>query len=137
MFLYDWQQWPKWLKLRETTNNQYRNIIRWNIHRDNNFHLRSQVSRLNPESCKHLNNLSRLFYVLSQLSSVFYFSRWARGKKIARSFLFTAKVINRYSSEHFLSIWGQKMSESSVSLCQMWYQVRSLPQNILQKCVAT
>ena len=34
-----------------------------------------------------------------------------RGKKIVRSFLFTAKFITKHSSERFLSIFGQKMSK--------------------------
>ena len=35
--------------------------------------------------------------------------RWTRGKKIAQSFLSTAKFITKYSSERFLSICGKKI----------------------------
>ena len=70
------------------------NIIRWNMYRDNNFHSRRKILRVkclcseNHESGKH-----KLIYVLNGLPWVCYFSRWTRGKKIAKNFLLTAKII--------------------------------------------
>ena len=81
VFVYDWKQVAQRLKLRErlrTINKikvQTVDIIRWNVHRDNNFHSRRQVLRVNClwkswvvyESGKHklinfVNNLADLCF---------------------------------------------------------------------------
>ena len=49
--------------------------------------------------------------VLSRLPGVHCFQRWTpRRKKIAQSFLSTAKFITKFSSERFLSICGDNYS---------------------------
>ena len=50
MFMNDWKQTAERLKLQERllTINK-RNITRWNIYRDNNFHSRRQVLKQNPQ----------------------------------------------------------------------------------------
>ena len=98
MFSYDWKQPAQRLKLRKRLLTiKTRNAIRWNIYRDNNFHLRRIES---ADLC------------LSRLPGVCYFPRWTPGKKIAPSFLFTTKIMTKYSSERLLSIiCGQEMSK--------------------------
>ena len=44
-----------------------------------------------------------------------FFPDELEGKKIAQSFLFTAKTINKYFLERFLSICGEKMSKGFLS----------------------
>ena len=122
MFMYDWKHMAQRLKLRQRllTINKI-NIIRWNVYRDNNFHSRRQELRVKSlwkscrESGKHklinfIKNLADLCF--KPLPVVCYFSRWTRGKKIAQSFLFTAKIITKYSSERFFVFnSGQKTSK--------------------------
>ena len=38
---------------------------------------------------------------------------------MAQSFLFTAKIKTKYSSERFLSICGQKMSKGFLKFCKL------------------
>ena len=66
----------------------------------------------NPESrrVQHINNLADLCY--KPAFPVFaIFQDELEARKSLKAFFFTAKLITRYSSERFLSIWGQKMSE--------------------------
>ena len=48
-------------------------------------------------------------FQLSRLPGVCIFQRKTRGKKIAKSFLSTAKFITKYSLERFPSIYGEKI----------------------------
>ena len=64
-----------------------------------------------PESCKHINNLADLCFKPA--------SWWTQGKRIAQSFLFTAKIITKYSSERFVSICGEKMSKGFSKFCKL------------------
>ena len=70
-------------------------------------------------SLKFLRHVSLSISTTLQLPGVRYFSRRTRGKKITQSFLFTVKVITRYSSERFLSVCGEKMSEGFLKCCKL------------------
>ena len=74
--------------------------------------LLSHVSLSHKQPCSFM-------FILSRLPGVCYFSRWTRGKKIAQSFLFTVKVITRYSSERFLSFCGEKIPEGFLKFCKL------------------
>ena len=84
--LNDWKQSAHRLKLQERalTINK-RNIIRWNIHRDDNFHSGRQVLKCLQKSW--VFELKAEVYVLSRLPGVCFFQRRTRGKKIAQTFL--------------------------------------------------
>ena len=85
MLMNDRKQTAQRLKLQERllTINK-RNIIRWNIYRDKNFHSRRQV----------------------------YFSqRWTRGKKIAQSFLSTAKCTTNILRNVFFYLRWENISK--------------------------
>ena len=103
MSMNDCKQTAQRFKLQERllTINK-RNIIRWNIYRDNNFHSRRQVLKV-------LIKLQGQVYVLSRPPGVCFFQRWTRGKKIAQSFLSTDIFITKYSLERFLSVCGEKI----------------------------
>ena len=95
MFMSDWKQAAERLKLQKRllTINK-RNITRWNIYIDNNFHSRRQVS------------LKVLVYVLSRLPGEMN-SRQGNRSKLS----FKARIITKYSLESFLSICREKMSK--------------------------
>ena len=102
MFMSDWEQTAhqRWkLQKRLLTINK-REIIRWNKYRDNNFHSRRQV-------LKCLWKSLFIVYVLSRLPGFCFFQRWTQGKKIAQSFLSTAKIITKYASERFLFLFAE------------------------------
>ena len=114
MFMNDWKQTAQRLKLQERllTINK-RNIIRWNIYRS----LQRQQFSFTKTSilkCKNswvlkLKAYNKFMFQLSRLPGVCFFQIWTRGKKIAKSFLSTAKFITKYSSERLLSIYGEKI----------------------------
>ena len=89
---------------RETTNNQKKkyNLVK---------HLQRQQFLFTKTSIKvSLKILEPLSVKLTPASrrGVYCFRRWTpRGKKIAQSFLSTAKFMTKYSSERFLSICGE------------------------------
>ena len=110
MFINDWEQTEQRLKLQESWDYQQpirRNIIRWNIYRSlqrQQFSFtKTSINKVpkNPESL----SLKLKVYNSSRLPGVCFFQRWIRGKKIAQSFLSTAKFMTKYSLERFLSIY--------------------------------
>ena len=92
-------------ELRLPTTNK-RNIIRWNICR---FLGRQQFS-FTKTSIKVPKNPES-----SRLLGVWFFERWIRGKKIAQSFLSTAKFMTKYSLERFLSIYCRSGGRCTVT----------------------
>ena len=86
----EWKQTAQRLNLQERLLKiNKRNIIRWNIYRDNNFHSRRQVL-IKVSVSKNIESLSlklKLTDVLSRIPGVCFFQRWTLGKKIAQIFI--------------------------------------------------
>ena len=101
MFVNEWKQTARTAITiaRDSTNNQSNkyNSVK---------HLQRQQLSFTKTSIKvflKILSLKAYVYVLSRPSGVCVLQRWTRGKKIAKSFLCTAKFITKYSSERFLS----------------------------------
>ena len=97
-----------------------RNTIRWNIYRDNNCYSRRQVLRVKcfwtwrsyKNRCRYKSAFRCLLVFQDELEA----------RISLKAFLF----YNQYSSERFLSIWGQKMSKGFwSSVYQSWNDTRS------------
>ena len=73
----------------------------------------------NPETCKlqHINSLADLCYKPA-FQCLLFFKMNSRQENRSK-FLFTTKIITRYSSERFLSISGQKMSVGFLKFCEL------------------
>ena len=124
MFMYDWKKKRhcdfKKLRKRLLTI-KTRNIIRWNIYRDNNCYSRRQVLRVKcfwtswrsyKKPCRYKTAFRCLLVFLDELEA----------RISLKAFLF----YNQYSSERFLSICGQKMSKGFWSFVyQSWHDTRS------------
>ena len=120
--MYDWKQPEQRLKLRKRPLTiKIRNLIRWKIYRDNNFHPRRKISIESEVSLKILTHVYNL-------------ARSTQGKHIAQSFLFTTKIITKYSSERFLSsICVDKMFKRLLKfkfLYKTWYSGQVIVSNL-------
>ena len=124
MFMYDWKKKRhcdfKKLRKRLLTI-KTRNIIRWNIYRDNNCYSRRQVLRV---KCfwKSWRSYKKPCRYKPAFRCLLLFQDELEARISLKAFLF----YNQYSSERFLSICGQKMSKGFWSFVyQSWHDTRS------------
>ena len=104
--LNDWKQTARRLKLQERlpTINK-RNIIRWNIYRDNIFHSRRHPE---PELC------------FKPASRYLLFSKMISRQENRSKLSCTARIITKCSLERFLSICSKKMSKGFLKFCKRY-----------------
>ena len=110
--LNDWKQTAQGLKLQERllTINK-RNIIRWNIYRDNNF-IKVSLKILSLQAY----SLSLCFKPASQC---LLFSKMNSRNENRSKLSFTARIITKYSLERFLSICCEKLSKGFLKFCNL------------------
>ena len=122
MFMSDWKQTAQRLKLqkRQLAINK-RKIIRWNIYRDNNFHLRRQVLKCLWKS---------LFMFLAGLPVFALFKDELEARKLLKAFFYSQNSLKR-----FLSVWGEKMSKGFLKFYKLIIKPDTRSSQILQTCI--
>ena len=102
--LNDWKQTVHRLKLqgRLLTINK-RNIIRWNIYRDNSFHSRRRVLKCLLKS--RVLKLKDYVYVLSWLPGVCFFSKMNLRQENRSKLSFTARSQKQLSALPVIALW--------------------------------
>ena len=73
----------------------------------------------------HINNIAGLCFKPAFQRLLFFKINSRQENRSKLFFFFTTKVIARYSSESFLSICGQKMSEGFLKFCKLQPDNRS------------